>query len=409
MAANNQVHTQFLSLISFTLDNSSIRLNKWRRDFILEVLMLFLSIPGRINFLQLGRYSSYGEQRFRQQFDKEFDFMTFNSALVKESFSGPLAIAIDPSYIPKSGKKIPYMGSFWSGCAQSIKRGLEIMGVAALDIQTRQALHLEAVQTPPVNTLKIVLKSLLDWYSYVIEKRKDSLLEISNIIIADAYFAKHPFVDKINALGFHLISRLPNNASLRYLFDGEPRKGKGRPRKYEGAIDVKNIDMSKFSSFIYKEKTCYYAVVNSIALKRDILIIIEKIQDKGRGIQRTIFSTDTHATPEDILDFYHARFQIEFLYRDAKQATGLNHSQARSLNKLNAHFNYSLTAVNIAKTIHWRNSKGKQIPFSIKDTKMLLHNQMMVNLFISRFGVNPNSKKNHKIVKELLLYGVKTA
>ncbi|MGL5981457.1 MAG: hypothetical protein ACRCZY_11415 [Phocaeicola sp.] len=80
---------------------------------------MFLLIPGRINFLQLGRYSSYGEQRFRQQFTNEFDFMTFNSALVKDTFSGALAIAIDPSYISKAGKKTPYMGSFWSSCAQS--------------------------------------------------------------------------------------------------------------------------------------------------------------------------------------------------------------------------------------------------------------------------------------------------
>ncbi len=409
MVANNQVHTQFLYIISSILDKSTIRLNKWRRDFIFEVFILFLLIPGRINFLQLGRYSSYGEQRFRQQFSKVFDFMAFNSALIKDSFSGPLAIAIDPSYIPKAGKKTPYMGSFWSGCAQSIKRGLEIMGVAAIDIQTHQSLHLEAVQTPPAPTLKIMFKSLLDWYSYVIEKRKDSLLEISNIIVADAYFAKRPFVEKVNSLGFHLVSRLPNNASLRYLFHGEPRKGRGRPKKYEGAVRIKEIDYHEFIAFKYKQTTCYYAVVNSIALKQDILIIIEKIEDKGKTILRTIFSTDINANPTDVLDCYHARFQIEFLYRDAKQATGLTHCQARSLNKLNAHFNFSLTAVNIAKVVHWRNSRNKQIPFSIKETKILLHNQMMVNLFITKFGINPNSKKNHKLVKELLLYGTKAA
>ncbi|MGL5938560.1 MAG: hypothetical protein ACRCY5_07580, partial [Phocaeicola sp.] len=126
--------------------------------------------------------------------------------------------------------------------------------------------------------------------------------------------------------------------------------------------------------------------------------------DKGKIIQRTIFSTDTYANPTDVLDCYHARFQIEFLYRDAKQATGLTHCQARSLEKLNAHFNFALTGVNIAKVVHWRNSKNKHIPFSIKDAKILLHNQMMVNLFISKFGINPNSKKNHKLVKELLTF-----
>ncbi|HLW63165.1 MAG TPA: RHS repeat-associated core domain-containing protein, partial [Flavobacterium sp.] len=41
------------------------------------------------------------------------------------------------------------------------------------------------------------------------------------------------------------------------------------------------------------------------------------------------------------------------LYRDGKQHTGLNDSQARCKNKLNFHFNMSLTAINIAKVTHW--------------------------------------------------------
>ena len=38
--------------------------------FIKDVLWLFLSIYGRINFSQLGRYGSYCEQRYRQQFER---------------------------------------------------------------------------------------------------------------------------------------------------------------------------------------------------------------------------------------------------------------------------------------------------------------------------------------------------
>lgn len=172
----NQVHKRFYNTITDTLKKCSTPLNKWRRDFIFETPMLFMSIPGRICFLQLGRYSRHGEQRFIQQFEKPFDFMEFNSHLVKDNMPGRRAIAIGPSYIPKSGKKIPYVGSFWSGCAQSIKRGLELMGVATIDIDNHTALHLEAVQTPPSKTLSQMFKSLLDWYLYVIEKKKDASL-----------------------------------------------------------------------------------------------------------------------------------------------------------------------------------------------------------------------------------------
>ena len=40
-------------------------------------------------------------------------------------------------------------------------------------------------------------------------------------------------------------------------------------------------------------------------------------------------STDLKQKPTEILTFYQLRFQIEFLFRDAKQFTGLTHCQAR--------------------------------------------------------------------------------
>jgi hypothetical protein len=60
-------------------------LNKWRKDFIKDVLWLILSIHGKINFLQLSCYGKFGEQHYRRQFEKDFDFLGFNTSLVKEN------------------------------------------------------------------------------------------------------------------------------------------------------------------------------------------------------------------------------------------------------------------------------------------------------------------------------------
>jgi IS4 transposase len=43
-----------------------------------------------------------------------------------------------------------------------------------------------------------------------------------------------------------------------------------------------------------------------------------------------LFSTDTELDALTLYRYYKARFQIEFLFRDAKQFTGLNDCQARS-------------------------------------------------------------------------------
>lgn len=48
----------------------------------------------------------------------DFDWFSFNEAIIREHLKGGRkAIAVDPSFIPKSGSKTPWIGYFWSGCA----------------------------------------------------------------------------------------------------------------------------------------------------------------------------------------------------------------------------------------------------------------------------------------------------
>ena len=65
----------------------------------------------------MGRYSDSSEQRFRQLFEREFNWMQFNLFLMRQRFRESVrkAIAIDASYISKLGKKTPYISKFWSG------------------------------------------------------------------------------------------------------------------------------------------------------------------------------------------------------------------------------------------------------------------------------------------------------
>ena len=78
----NKGNSLYNLLIINTLSNIS-NINKWRQTSLLETFILFLSIKGRINFLQLKRYGKYSEQRYHQQFEKTFDFLSFNKELVR--------------------------------------------------------------------------------------------------------------------------------------------------------------------------------------------------------------------------------------------------------------------------------------------------------------------------------------
>ena len=104
--------------------------------------------------------------------------------------------------------------------------------------------------------------------------------------------------------------------------------------------------------------------------------------------------------------FYQSRFQIEFLYRDSKQFTGLCDSQARSINKLHFHFNASLTAINIAKVENWLSiDKNIRSQFSMSDIKTMNHNALLLQRFFDVFGINQYSAKNRKYFNELIFYG----
>ena len=61
---------------------------------------------------------------------------------------------------------------------------------------------------------------------------------------------------------------------------------------------------------------------------RLVVLLHRKAPDKPRCI--ILGSTDPALNGYKLIDFYAARFQIEFLFRDSKQFTGLLDCQARA-------------------------------------------------------------------------------
>lgn len=127
---------------------SVVNIHKPFEKTFMDTMKLFMAIPDRINFLQLGRYGCFSEQTYRNLFENEiFDWFAFNTSIISRHLTGKRkAIAIDSSYI--SGKKTPWIGYFWSGCAGEYKRGLEIMGIGVIDIDNHECMTLGSIQTP---------------------------------------------------------------------------------------------------------------------------------------------------------------------------------------------------------------------------------------------------------------------
>lgn len=375
------------------------RLGTVRKNALIHIFILFVALPGRVNFLAMARHGRFSEKTYRNHFEERFDFFNFNKQLAERFCSSHRIIAGDCSFIPKAGKKTPHIDKFWSGSASKAMPGLEISSLAVIDIEANTALHLECEQTPanlPDN------KSRIDFYVEQVIRRSKELKELADYLVYDGAAAKKKFIDGIvDNTDLHLVSKLRNNADMRYLYTGPGKPGPGRPKQYDGKIRWKDPEINRFDlCFEDDEIVIHTAVVNSVSLKRNIRIAY--IGRKGSDSYAVLFSTDVNLDGLLIYKYYKARFQIEFLFRDAKQYTGLAHCQARSENKLYFHFNCSLTSVSLAKADFFDKAENRGAPFSMRKITEYYSGKLFLDRILSKLDIEPTSDKFDFDYQELL-------
>ncbi len=393
---------QYTDIFTDALKNSAAKLTRNFEKVLIDIIILYMVIPRKINFTQMERYGSYCEQTYRNNFDlkKEegINWLKLNISLANRFFgeSRKRAIAIDPSYISKAGKKTPHVGRFWSGCAQAVKHGLEIMGIGLVDIETNDCIMLRAHQTLCQKALKRRHETLTDYYISVIKRYSKELLKQSTLVVADAYFSTSTFVNGIKEHGFSLVSRFRDNACLYYVYDG-PRTGKrGRPKVKDGKIELDKLDLSRMEKLEMEglEGTAYTLIAYSKALKCKVRLVIRQMP---KGKTKLFFSNDITLSGQDVLLYYRTRFQIEFCFRDSKQYTGLTDCQARGKRKLDFAFNASFTSLNIAKVA----MKEMGMEYSMSSFKLLMTNIYLVERIFKACGYAPDQTLISKIFKEL--------
>ncbi len=381
------------------------------QKFIKHILILYMGLRGKYNFINMARYGSFTEQTYRNQMSKPFDWAGFNMNLIQKNCSQELILAFDPSYLPKSGKKTAHVGRFWSGKDQAVKPGIEIGSIAVVDVQNGTALSLEAVQTPKIPKNETG-ESVVDHYASVI---LDKLPEIQALHIkymaVDAFFSKKRFIDLITSQShLEIVGRLRNDANLRYQFTGKQNTGRGRKRKYGDKVDVEYIDWRRIR-FCFEEGEdvqVFSGIVYSISFQRLIQIVyIQNYDQRGYATSHAIFfSTDLNLNPEKILQYYRLRYQIEFLFRDAKNFAGLEDCQARSENKLHFHVNASLSTVSIAKALYYLNvPKEERGSFSMANVKVMYFNQFITDFIFSKLALDMSCEKYKCLYEECLNIG----
>ena len=388
-------------------------LSQPQRKFLATLFVTILVLRGRVNFRNLSRYCNYSERTIARQFREPVDWPDFHQRVLLRALDphAELVSAHDASFIPKSGKQTFGLGHFFNGCASRAERGLEISTLAVVDVTRRCAFTLAVSQTPPGEeaTQAEPEDTRVDFYKQQLRAHRHRLPASIRYHCVDGYYAKKKYRDAVVSLHLHAITKWRSDADGVFLYTGPHPKRRGARRKYAGKVNFQ--DLSRFEDLGPRADEphlhLYTAVVWHKTLKRRVrLVVLLHRKDPAKPRFIVLGSTDPTLNGHQLIDLYAARFQIEFLFRDSKQFTGLLDCQARAASALDFHFNASLATLNLVRAEDLGMPQGREPHvFSMASWKQCQFNERLLDVFIEKFALDPTWVKNHAYYDELRTYG----
>jgi hypothetical protein len=411
-------------------------LSNTQREFVLLVIRTILCCRSRVNFATMARVSDWNERTFRRHFGQRIDFISLHRSVVDTVFATPAVgrrvLVFDPSFIPKAGRHTPGLSTFWNGCAQRAENGLEVSVSAIVELTTHRALTLAVQQTKvakkpevkdgeemtntkvetevetEVETRTEAEKTLIDEYLRHIQAIEEHLLPSERLVVVDSYFAKQRFLDGLLRLQLECVTKLRTDANMQYYYAGKKREGRGRQKLYDGKVRWNDLRQEVFERTVLEDGTILLtAILHHVGLKRRLrVVIVQNARTKNKRPRNFILaSTDEALDATTIYQAYRARFQVEFLIRDAKGFTGLTDAQTRNPQALDTHWNLSMLTLNLARAEHYL-GEHPGTPFSIDSIKTRAFNEHFAKRLLSIYGIPPEMIDNHPEFQNIRNYAV---
>lgn len=425
---------------------------------MLTLLPTIVLLCGKVNFRNLSRYSDLSEKTYRRHYSQAFNFIGLNAGFIERGIraSANQIAVMDCSFIAKSGNATSGLDWFYNSSASRSEKGLEISVLAVVDVEAHRGYTLSLQQTPanpiafahrrkPSNNrsaqadktirvdatllpqIKAHLDQLppkakpiqsedaqmtrIDHYLTHLKQSQPYLPKSLKYLVVDGFYSKQKFVDGVCQTGLEMIGKLRIDANLRYLYDG-PQQHRGRPRTYDGKVDLNHLTRFTWVGELEANLNLYSTVVWHVSLKRKLRIAcLVDTRKPGKTGLVLLFSTDVDLEAEQIIVNYKARFQIEFIFREAKQFTGLCDCQSRDAQKLDFHFNAALSALNLARyDAQLRQTSVDSLhrapPFSMASHKRVAFNDHLLERFIAKLDLNPTLIKSNPNYENLRTYGI---
>jgi hypothetical protein len=383
--------------------------------FLDPLFATILALRGRVNFRHLSRSCDYGARTMARQFRRCFDWPDFHHRVIPVALAPHAEVisAQDAAFIPKSGKQTFGLGHFFNGCTSRAERGLEISTRAVVDVTRRCAFTLAVAQTPPGDDETVSPQgqeeTRVDFYRQQRREQRPRWPPQVTYHGVDGSLAKQKSLDAAVRLDLHPMTQLRCDADGRFLYPGPHPKRRGARRKYDGQVHVQALrrcaSLGPMAEADHLPR--YTAVVWPVTLQRQrrlVVVVNRKTPAQPRYI--VLASTDLARDGRKLVEWYGARCQSEFLFRDSKQCTGRSDGQARAEAALDCHCNAALATLNLARTAPLLEQTGASPQvFSMASWKQRPLNERWLDVCIEKLALEPSWVKKHPSYDELRSYG----
>ena len=350
---------------------------------LLLLIDALLSMNGRITLLGISRWTEQGgSYRTLQRFAASvlnwpaLNWLVFQQFFLTED--DVILLAADTTTVTKSGNKTYGLGRFYSSLVKHAVPALAFECISLVSVTSRRAFPIlfEQVIKKPVpktkrkktakgkpgrpkgsrnNNQKTELTESTRWLKEHLEtvlKRIQGRIKPTYFLYDNA-MGNAQGIRMCRSLGLHLVSKLYCNAALWFLYEGEYN---GRPSIYGDKVNYQTLPDHALKATETDEK--YQCKTYQLTLRHKDLpvpvnvVIVQKTCLKTQKVaQVVLFSTNLTLSWDNLVLYYRLRFQIEFVFQDAKQYWGLedvmNVGQQQVYNMANA----SVFMVNLSRAL----------------------------------------------------------
>lgn len=169
-----------------------ISTNKHFSRYVTNYLTALTLFQGKANWKNLERHGASSRRTADRwtRSEKDFDAPTFNINLLKQEkvLSNELILALDDTFLKKSGRHTEKIGRWRNGSANRVENGLNLSVLGVIDCTENTGYALDA-QLHSKEEKEAFQPSLSQ-----LEDNKEELLKLSKILVVDGVgMLEHPF------------------------------------------------------------------------------------------------------------------------------------------------------------------------------------------------------------------------